>query len=439
MDDLERRLRGRSFDAYEICLGSSRTLSVEVKEGAVDTVRVAAPTGASIRVLSGGSLGFSFTTSFDTTDLERMLDNAAAGARYQTPDPCSLLPGPGPFPDVGELRDRTLDTRPTEEKVSVAREMERLALEQDPRIKRVRKSAYSESVATVMLRNSLGIDGAYDLSSVSCSISAVAEEGGDAQIGWDFNSGHFFRELDPDSVARAAARKALQLLGAGPVPSMRCPAILDPYVATEMLEVLAPAFLAENVMKGKSLLKGREGSAIASPLVRIVDDGTLAGGLATTPFDAEGVPHRCTPLVTDGVLDGFLYDTYHGARMGHPSTGNAVRGGVKGLPALGTTNLFLCPSATPADQLLYGIDRGIYLTDVMGMHTADPISGDFSVGASGILIENGRLTTPVKGIAIAGTILDLLSRIDAVGDDLRFFGGVGAPSVRLSALDVSGQ
>jgi PmbA protein len=267
----------------------------------------------------------------------------------------------------------------------------------------------------------------------------VAEEGDDAQIGWDFNAGHFFQQLDPRAVACSAADKALRLLGAVPIDSMRCPAILDPYVATELLEVLAAAFLAENVMKGKSLLAGRVGTAIASSQVTIVDDGTLPGGLATTPFDAEGVPHRPTVLVDRGDLQGYLYDTYHGARMGQPSSGNAVRGGVKGLPHLGITNLFLQPAATPAAQLLAGIERGIYLTDVMGMHTADPISGDFSVGASGLLIEGGVLTSPVRGIAVAGNLLELLARIDGVGDDLRFFGSVGAPSLRLSALDVSGQ
>jgi PmbA protein len=168
--------------------------------------------------------------------------------------------------------------------------MERFALARDTRIRRIRKSSYSESASTFCIRNSLGVTGEYASTSLSCSVSAVAEEGEDAQIGWDFAAGRFFRQLDPEAVACSAADKALRLLGARPVDSMRCPAILDQYVASELLEVLAPAFLAENVVKGKSLLAGREGTVIASILIRIVDDGTLADGLATAPFDGEGVP-----------------------------------------------------------------------------------------------------------------------------------------------------
>jgi PmbA protein len=439
MDDLERRLKGRGFEAYEICIGASRTLSVEVRDGAVDSFRVAAPSGTSIRILADGRLGFSYSTSFDDADLERMIANAEAGARYQTADSANTLPEPSPYPSVGPLRDPELDSITTERKIQVALDLERIVLGTDDRIRRVRKASYGESLFTVALRNSRGVAGSYDATSVSCSVSAVAEEGSDAQMGWDFNSGHFFQQLDPEAVAAGAARNALRLLGAAPVPTMSCPAILDPYVATEMLEVLAPAFLAESVLKGKSLLAGRQGESIASPLVRIVDDGTLQNGLATTPFDAEGVPHRRTTLVADGKLMGYLYDSYHGVRMDHPSTGNSVRGGVKGLPQMGVTNFFLEQGTTSRESLLAGIGRGIMIVDVMGMHTANPVSGDFSVGASGILIEGGRLTVPVKGIAISGNILDLFARVEGVGDDLRFFGAVGSPSLRLSCLDVSGK
>lgn len=441
LDTIEGKLKGLALDGYEICLGSSRNLSVEVKEQKVDTFKCSSPVGVSVRVLREHGMGFSYSTSFADADVARMIENALAGASYQTPDDFNTLPEKSavPVPEVGCLFDENLVAIPEEEKIAVAMNLERSALAADPQIKRVRKASYGESAFSVQIRNSRGITGRYSATSVSCSLSAVAEADGDSQMGWDFCWSNFFRDIDPGKVARTAAEKAKGLLGATKIDSMNCPAILDRYVAGEILDVLAPAFLAENVLKGKSLLADRVGQPIASSLLRIRDDGTLPGGMATTPFDGEGVPHRNVLLVDGGVLCGYLYDTYYGARSGMSSTGNAVRGGAKGLPHLGVTNFFIENGTTSFSGLCAGIDRGVYITDVMGMHTANPVSGDFSVGASGFLIENGRITVPIKGIAISGNILGLLQGVEGVADDLRFYGEVGSPSLRIAALDVSGH
>jgi PmbA protein len=326
-----------------------------------------------------------------------------------------------------------------ERKVALAMELERLTLSADPRIKRVRKCSYGEMDFLVHIRNSLGVDSGYRASSTSCSVSVLAEGDGDSQMGWDFGFSPYFAGLRIEEVARTAAANAVRLLGARKIPTMRCPAVLDNYVATEILEVLAPAFLAENVHKGKSLLAGKIGEALFSPLIRIRDDGTLSGGMATSPFDAEGVAHQNTVLAEGGGLVGYLYDSFHARRDGTRPTGNSVRSGVKGVPHLGITNLFIENGTVPPVELLRGIDRGLLITDVMGMHTANPVSGDFSVGAAGLLIENGAVSHPVKGVAIAGNILDLFLSIEAVGNDLRFFGAAGAPSLRIADLDVSGK
>jgi len=150
------------------------------------------------------------------------------------------------------------------------------------------------------------------------------------------------------------------------------------------------------------------------------------------------VPHRDTALITEGVLEAFLYDSYWGKRMGAPSTGNAVRGGVKGPPRMGVHNLCIQPGEASPETLVAGVERGVLITDVMGMHTANPISGDFSVGAAGFYLEGGKVRYPVKGIALAGNLLELFRGVDLVGNDLRFFGSAGSPSLRISELDVSG-
>ncbi len=436
---IERLLARHALDGWEILLGASRNLSIEVKEQQVDSFKCSEPVGVSVRVLKDRRMGFSYSTSLSDADLARMIDNAVMGAAAQTPDDAHCLPDPGPYPVIEGLFDEALETAGEEQKVALAMELERLTLSADSRVKKVRKCSYGEMDYLVHIRNSRGVDSGYRGSSVSCSVSVLAEGDGDSQMGWDFGFSPYLSGLKIDGVARTAAGNALRLLGARKIPTMRCPVVLDPFVATEILEVLAPAFLAENVHKGKSLLAGKVGEPLFSPLLRIRDDGTLPGGMSSSPFDAEGVAHRNTILAEGGTLQGYLYDSFHARRDGVSSTGNCVRSGVKGVPHLGITNLFIENGAVPPADLVRGIDRGMLITDVMGMHTANPVSGDFSVGAAGLLVENGAITHPVKGVAIAGNILDLFRSVDAVGNDLRLFGASGAPSLRITALDVSGE
>ncbi|HML77920.1 TldD/PmbA family protein [Geobacter sulfurreducens] len=432
-------LASRSLDGWEITAASSRLLSIEVKEQKVDTFKCSAPLGVSVRVLKNGGMGFSFSTSMAPEDLARMVDNALVGAESQTPDADHGFPDPSvAYPDVPGLFDDGLAAVAEEAKIAVALDLERLTLAADPRVRKVRKATYGDSMVETMVVNSRGVSGRYRGTSVSASVTAVAEENGQSQMGWDFDFSSRFGGISVERIVAGAVAKATGLLGAATVPTMRCPAVLDTYVATEILEVLAPAFLAENVQKGKSLLAGKRGEMIVAPLLTIRDDGTLPGGMGTAPFDAEGVPKRNTVLVESGRLAGYLYDTLRARKEGVASTGNAIRSGIKSPPHMGVSNLFIENGTEAPEALLAGIARGVLLTEVMGMHTANTISGDFSVGAAGFLVEDGRVVRPVKGIAIAGNILELFRGVEAVGNDLRFYGTVGAPSLRIAALDVSG-
>ncbi len=438
-DSVERQLQGRSLDAWEIMTGHSRTLSIEVKEGGVDTFKSAEPAAVSIRLLKDNGLGFSYSSSFDPVDIERMVASALTGAQVQTPDSCNLLPLPAAFKAMPELFDPLLAALPVAAKIARAIELERLVLAADSRIKRVRKAVYGENSYEVHLRNSLGICGGYQGSSVSCSVAPLAEESGEAQLGWDFSFANSYDGIDIAATARGAAARATGMLGARKIPSMRSPVILDSRVAAEFLELLAPSFSAENLYKGKSLLKGREGERLFPAFLNIRDDGTLGSGMATAPFDGEGVAMQNTALVTAGKVKGYLFDTIYAARMGAATTANSGRSGVKGLPHLGISNFFI-ENGTAAPAALYaGISRGMLLTSLVGMHTANPVSGDFSVGAAGFLIENGQLSHPVKGVAIAGNVLELFANIEMIGNDRRFYSAVGSPSLKISSLEISGD
>jgi PmbA protein len=220
---------------------------------------------------------------------------------------------------------------------------------------------------------------------------------------------------------------------------MCCPVILENHVAADFLDLLAPSFSAENLHKGKSMLKGKVGERLFSAQIRVRDDGALRGGMATAPFDGEGVPVQNTILVDEGIVKGYLFDTAYAARMGAASTGNSARSGVKGLPHLGISNFFIENGSTPSGDMLSGIGKGMMITSLIGMHTANPVSGDFSVGATGFLIEDGQITLPVKGVALSGNVLDLFRNVEMIGDDLRFFSQVGSPSLRISSLEISGD
>jgi PmbA protein len=223
------------------------------------------------------------------------------------------------------------------------------------------------------------------------------------------------------------------------VTTRKTPVVLDPYVAAGFLDLISTALTSEAVQKGRSLFAGKKDTEVASGKITVIDDGTLPGGIASAPFDGEGVATSRTVLIEDGVLKGYLYNTYTAAKDGVCSTGNGVRNSFKGTPEVGVTNIFIKPGSVPAEQLFSELEKGIYITEVMGMHTANPISGDFSVGVSGLLIEKGQLTRPVRGMALGGNIMDLLAGVNAVGNDLKFFGSRGSPTLRISEMTLSGQ
>ncbi len=248
-------------------------------------------------------------------------------------------------------------------------------------------------------------------------------------------------DLDAEACGREAAERACRLLGARKCRSMKATVVLDPFVSAAFFGVLSSALTADAVQKGRSLFAGREGQQVAGELLELYDDGTLPDGLDSQPFDGEGVPCRRTPLVSGGVLQGFLYDTYTARKAGRASTGNGLRGSYAGLPGVRPTNLVIAGATTPYADLLTGIDQGVLVTDAVGVHSgANPISGEFSVGINGVLIEHGRLTTPVREVTLAGDIISMLRAVRAIGDDARWIpsGSILTPSVAIDGMAIGG-
>jgi PmbA protein len=417
----------------------SEDLTVEVIDGQVETLKESEEMGLGVRVLQHNKLGFAFTTDLSQSAVKEAIDKACDGARYAGDDRFNGLPAAaGGYPDL-KIFDQAIKTSPLEAKIEMAREVERQAKSRDHRITVIERAGYEDSIYSVAVVSSQGVKAFHKAAYCGLYVFLVAEENGDAQTGFSTEARRKIAELNPAQVGAEGANSALRSLGAKNIPSRPLPCILEPYVMTNFLGVLSESFSADSVQKGKSILQGRLGQTIASSLVTLIDDGTYEAGVSSFPFDGEGWPSQRTVLIEGGVLKSFLYDTYTARKDQVNSTGNGARGSFRGLPSVGISNLMVQPGPHSPDQLWEDIERGVYITEVMGMHTANPISGDFSVGASGILIEKGKMSYPVRGITIAGNLYGFLKDIEGVANDLRFFGAIGSPTVRVKSLSIAGE
>lgn len=436
--DLVRAALAKGASAAEAYLAEEEELVIEVRDERVEDLKIARERGIGLRVLQGQRLGFAYVTGWSPASFARLAEEAVANAGAASVDPYYTLPPPAVYAQDLDLYDQQMEEVPLAAKIDLALALERAGRDYDPRVRLTESCNYEEHRFRVVLANSQGLVAAYRGSNCGLEAVLVASANGDNETGFHFQYSLKYAALNPEEVGRKAAAKAVQMLGARPITPRRVPVVMDPYVAVNFLGVLAPSFSADAVQKGRSLLADKLEQRVGGRSVNIVDDGLLPGGLASAPFDGEGVPSRRNLLVEQGVLRGFLHNSYTAAKAGTVSTGNAARGSFRSIPTVGTTNFYLAAGDAAPEALLGQVSTGLYLTQVMGMHTANPVSGDFSVGAAGCLIEHGKLTTPVRGITVAGNILDILEAIEACGHDLTFVAGRGAPSILVGRLTISG-
>jgi PmbA protein len=434
-----RKLEQINPDHFEIYFQRKTQTKIDSKNQQVDSLSRAEDVGLAIRVIKDRRMGFSFTTSLDADAISRAAESALEIASLMPEDEFVGLQSFGSFvyPDVDSLDAKGLQS-PLQAKIDLALQLEAECRSADSRITGIRAASLNEVLYEIRMIDSQGEEIHHQSTLYSASITCKAEQGGDSQSAGEFGFSNYLDNLNVKAVGKQAAQWATELLLAGNAPTMICPAILRNSVVADLVDFISASFSAEQIDKGRSMLAGKSGQHVFSDQITLIDDGLLAGGLATQPFDAEGTPTKKTTLVDGGFIAGELYDRYYARKLGKESTGNAGRG-IKSTPSIGPTNIYMQKGRRTAPKLLDGISRGILITDLMGIHTANPVTGDFSLGASGILIENGNLTKPVRGFAVAGNVLEIFRRVTDVGDDLRFFGNVGAPSVRISEISVGGK
>ena len=425
-------------DAAEVYIESGRNLSIEVRNGQVETVTEAASHGVGFRVFVKGKMAFSHCNDFSDKALENAVSNAVVFAGNTTPDENNVLPEDKDISGVEGLYDAEIAKVPMDKKIEMAKEVEQLAMENE-RITKSSGSAFSEGDSEIFIANSNGLLKNYKSSFCAYGVGVVAEKGEQKSTGYEYCSRRYFSDLlSSKEIAEKAAKKAYELLDPRMVKTQRATVIFDRDVARSILGGILGALNGERVLQGASFLRDKMNEKFASDLITLIDDGRRPKGLGSKPFDGEGVPTQKRVLVEKGILKGFLYNTIVAKRAGVESTGNASRGGYKSLPGIGFHNLFMDAGESSKDEIIKATKIGLLLKGVTG-YGINPVNGNFSGGATGFWILDGQIAFPVKGLTIAGSADEILNGIDMVGDDLDLNRSFTAPTFRVREMQIGGE
>ncbi len=416
--------------------------NIQLGNGEVEKLSQSGSKGLGVRIIDGGRVGYAYTSDFSAEGIEKTWRTAVELAAIATPDENRTLPEPQPIPEEDlEIWDDALAQVTPEQKIDLLKKITETALAYDPRVLMIPMCVYQDSIGKVYLANSKGFAGSYGRTVAVSFLMSIAREGDEMVQAYGLGVSNYFADLDPVEIGTEAAERALQILNGKPVPTQTCTVVFDPLVAGELLAYLSAAMNAEAMQKGRSFLLDKLGQEVASDKVSLLDNGRMKRGLATAPFDGEGVPTSATRLIDEGIFQNVIYDSYTARKAGVKSTGNAQRGSHRELPKLGASNFYIQPGHKTQQEIISEVKNGLYVTRIMQTGGIDPVSGDCSMGAYGLWIENGKLTHPVAGVTIATTLPDFLKNIVEVGGDLRvvpFAGAISTPTLRVDNVTVGG-
>lgn len=420
----------------------SRGSSTEVKAfgGEVESFTSATSAGIGIRVIQDGRVGFAHAGTLDEEVIAETLSEARDNRAFAEPDEWVALSEPdGGTPIVHDHWDDSVAAMATEDKVQMAIDLEAAVLRADPRVTGIRTSLYSDGSGEMALATSTGVRATDRGTGAHVSVSAMAKDGDDTQIagGYDVNFGP--SNLSLDKACDDAVHRVTRLLGAKQPKSEKLTIVLEPRMAASIVGILVGMLSGERMLKGRTPFLDRVGEVIASPLLSVVDDPTNPESFGATSVDSEGQTCRPLSLLDKGVLGGFMHNTYTGRRSGEGTTANGVRG-YRSTPGVGSHAIVMTPGTGTLDDIIASVDNGLLVTSMSGLHSGvNAISGDFSVGAEGLMIRNGGLAEPIREATIASTMQKMLTDIIAVGADTEWQpGGSGPVSIAVSDVSMSG-
>jgi len=441
--ELAERVAGwsRPGEAVEVYVSRGTETDVHVYDGEVESLSSATVAGAGIRVVADGRQGFAYVGLLEEGALAEALAEARDNASYATPEGWVGLPAPdGASPTLHDLWRDELASFPVERKVALALDLEREVKSADPRITNVESARWSDASSEMALASSLGVTASDKSTSCYLSVTAVAGEGDQNKLGHAYTVGRAPSDLVASKAAGEAVDRAVRLLGATQPKSAHLPVVFEPRVSAQLLGLVSSLLSGERVLKGTSLFADRLGEAVASRAVTLVDDPTNEVAWGASSFDDEGLACRRNTMIDEGVLACFLYDGTSARRAGTSSTASAVRAGFKSAPGVGARAVYLVPGELSAEEVLGTIGDGLLVQSVSGMHSGvNPVSGDFSVGAEGLLFSGGVLSAPVREVTIASSIQRMLQGVACVGSDLEWLPSSAAGlTLAISEMSMSG-
>jgi PmbA protein len=428
-------------DAAEAWLEHSHGTDIRVYDGAVESLAEAGGRGLGLRVFRARRPGYAYGTDLSAEGTAALARFAVEAAAVADPDEHAGLPEEVGAAAVEGLRSTELARYSSERKVELALAIERAARSREG-ITQVEDTVYADRDEHSTIVTSSGFSASFAATSAWAYASAFAGEGAELMTGLGLGIARSPDALDAEAIGGEAADRALALAGARQPSGRRCPVVLDAFVAASFVGFIGEMLSADAVQRGRSLFAGREGDEIAADCVHLADDGVDPHGLASAPFDGEGSPRRRTPLIEDGRLLTYLFDARTARKAQRDTTASAVRGSYRTPPSVGTSNLVLAPGDEPLDGLIRRAGDGLYVTEVAGLHSGvNPVSGTFSVGATGRLIEGGELGAPVREVTIASDLVAMLRSVVAIGSEARwvpFGGSVRAAPMLLGEMAVAG-
>lgn len=425
----------------EVYVVKNDNFSCKVFEQNVDSYSVSKTQGLSFRGVYEGKMGYTYTEKCDDSSIpfivSSVIDNALLIEKDENEE---LYTGNDNYVSLN-LYNESFNEVSALDKINFLKEVENECFALDSRVKSVDYCAFSNGTTEVALKNTKGLDVSERQNFAYTYVSVLVSENGENKNDGDFIISTDFNDYEPKSLAKKIVSAALSQLGATKVKSGTYPIVLKNLVAGSILEAMSGIFSAEAVLKDLSRLKDKVGTSIANPLITIIDDPHLENGMGSSSFDGEGVATFAKEVITKGILNTYLHSLITAKTFNVQPTGNASRASFKSSVNISPSNMYIKPQQTSFDEILQQVSNGIYVTDVQGLHAGlNAISGDFSLSASGFLIEDGKVTKPVHEMTIAGNFFDVLHHIVGVGNDLDFGpSNVGSPTLWIESLAVAGE
>ena len=420
------------FDSFELFFLKEKARKFESRDRNLYGVDMNEEEGIALRGIKERKMIFSYTFEKGQKAADALLGNAKMLVPFIEVDQDATVPGfyaDYPLANLFDQKGLMVDDK---EKTSQLIEMEATILDYDKRIVTTRNCELQETEIEIEIVNSKGLKAYGRKTLYSVFALCVAKE--KDEVSWyDWAWAHSLEGIDIKALGIDVAQRTISFLGSEQIDTGTYDGILTPQASCEILSVLSGSFLAESVYKNKTRLKDRLGEKCFAEIINLVDSGLA--GMGAFPFDGEGVPSQDNILVENGIFKSFLYDTYYGKKFNSSSTGNAARSGLKEPPVCGRRGFFIEPGG---DDVGPSMTNGLIIEELMGTHTANPITGDFSLGAVGHLVSRGG-KMPFKGVIFSGNIFDLLNNVKEVGNDLKFYGTCGSPSLLVEGMKISGK